>query len=246
MAVHGTGWLTGLAPALPDWIGADLDRRAVVRSERLATRYARRAAGSARWWTIAAAVTPVAAAVDHEWAWLAVGAVALMNGALWAREAALANRRDPGLPLPSVPAPGLRSLRGSAAAEPLRRGEAAIVAFAAMARASPPGPTAAAVRCAMASAGAAVDGLRLRAARVTACEAAARAVANPARRAELSTIVRALVDDMTAAVRALDDLLGAAGDVIGAVSPRPHELAALGDATEALRGYAAAWRELAP
>src|SRR4030095_4211107 len=94
------------------------------------------------------------------------------------------------------PPPSPMALRGSAAAEPLLRGESGMAALAAMGRTSAPGPGAEALRDAMAAAADVVDGLRVLAARVVACEAAVRAIADPRRRREVQASAGALVDQM--------------------------------------------------
>jgi hypothetical protein len=254
---------------VPDAVGADLERRAAWRESRAAGRYVRRAHWTAGWWAGFGALTVAigeAAAPSAWWLWLATGAGALVNSGVWVAHAAQYRRRNPGPPLPLAPAPGVRALTGSAAAGPLRRGEAAITAFLALARPLPPGPTADVVRSAMASAAEVVDGLRLRASRVIACEQAARAVTDPTGRAQINGAVRALVQEMDAAIRALDELVAAAAEVVGAgaatgslglpgpsglppavgggLGMSPVDLDRLAAQAENLRGYAAGLRDL--
>ncbi|MBL7501326.1 hypothetical protein I6A84_37015 [Frankia sp. CNm7] len=255
-----------MTPKVSDAVAGDLDRRAAWREARQATRFSRRARWTAGCWAAFAAVsTPVGVAVGGAdwWLWLATGAGALANGGLWAWQAARAERRNPGPPIPQAPAPSVRALSGSAAAGPLRRGEGTITAFLALSRPVPPGPTAEVIRSAMAAAAEVVDGLRLRAGRVVACEAAAKAVADPAGRAQLTATAKALVEEMTAAARALDDLVAATAEVVGAgvratagdasaglaaggaaLGVTPVDLAGLAERAESLRGYAAALRDL--
>ncbi|MBX6388551.1 MAG: hypothetical protein IRZ08_06050 [Frankia sp.] len=256
---------------MPDWVGADIERRAVDREARETTRYARRASWTAKAWAAFAAITPAFAAAAGDWLWLSVGGAALVNGGLWAQEAIRARRRTPELPVPRQPAPSAAALRGSAAAGPLRRGEAAMRAFTSLLKAAPPGAAEDALRSGMAAAAEVVDGLRVRASSVVACEGAARALTNPAGRAELDSTIQELVTEMEAAVRALDDLLGAAAEVVGvarasaaragqdviagtptgrlgpgqlgAASLGP-DLAALSERAASLRAYAAGLREL--
>lgn len=253
-------------------MAADLARRATQREARAATRYARRARWTAgSWAALAAVITPAGAAFggDMWWMWLLTGAGSLAGGGLWALEAARADRHMPGPPLPVAAAPSVAVLTGSAAAGPLRRGEEAIGAFLALARPLPPGPTADVIRSAMASAAEVVDGLRLRATRVVACDAAARAMADRAARAQLAGTTLALVEEMNAAVRALDELVAAAAEVVGAsvyassggidlggpsaegmpvggaaLGMAPVDLDALTDQAEKLRGYAAGLRDV--
>jgi hypothetical protein len=264
--VEGWDWRRP-RPKVPPAIGADLERRAARREVRATTWFARRARWTAGCWAVfAAVVTPAGLAADPgEWVlWLATGAGSLLSGGLWALQATRESRRNPGLPLPAAPAPATRELSGSAAAEPLRRGEASITAFLALSRPVPPGPTADLVRSAMSSAVEVVDGLRLRAARVLGCEAAARAVVDPAGRAHLNAVIVGLVGEMTAAVRALDDLVAATAEVVGAGVWTPGygaaglpavssavaagadgplaDLTALAEQAENLRGYAAGLR----
>ncbi|WP_232425309.1 hypothetical protein [Pseudofrankia inefficax] len=269
MRLEGWDWRR-TRPRVPDAVGADLERRAAWRQTRAAGRYVRRAQWTAGWWAGFGVITAgIGEAIDPSagWLWLAVGAGALVNSGVWVAHAARYRLRNPGPPLPVAPAPGVRALTGSAAAAPLRRGEAAITAFLALSRPLPPGPTADVVRGAMASAAEVVDGLRLRASRVIACEEAARAVTDPAGRAQVNAAARALVAEMEAAMRALDELVAASAEVVGAgaaagglplagvAGPRPVGGAGLGMSpvdvdglaaqAENLRGYAAGLRELA-
>jgi hypothetical protein len=191
-----------------------------------------------------AALSPVAAVVDG-WGWLAVGAVSVVRVGLAGRELATLRREDDGLPLPSAPAPRPWELRGSAAAEPLRRGEAALSALAAMTRSVGPGAARSLLQGAVAGGAELVDGLRVGAARVVACESAVRAVAHPERRAELSRTRDGLAGTMRTSADTFDDLLVAAGEVVGSVSPSAPGLARLRADTEVLREYAAALRALA-
>ncbi|ABD12886.1 hypothetical protein CcI156_09735 [Frankia sp. CcI156] len=236
-----------LRPALPDWVRADVERRSLLRTERRAgrgVRWARRrAAVTAFGWIAVASVTPVAAVVDG-WGWLVVGAAAIIRAGLAGWETAVIRREDRGFALPSAPAPPPWALRHSAAAEPLRRGEAGLAALVAMARTLAPGAARGPVRAAVAGAADLVDGLRVTAMRVVACERAARAVTYPARRAEILATRKDLVAEMSASVATLDDLLAAASEVVGTVVASSPDLARLTQQIEALRGYAAALREL--
>ncbi|MDT3443103.1 MULTISPECIES: phage shock envelope stress response protein PspM [unclassified Pseudofrankia] len=256
---------------MPDAMAAEMERRGAQREARAATRYARHARWTAGGWAaLAAVITPAGVAFGHEWwMWLLAGAGSLVNSGLWALQAARADRQTPGPPLPVSAAPGVRALTGSAAAGPLRRGEEAISAFLALARPVPPGPTADVIRSAMASAAEVVDGLRMRANRVVACEAAARALADRSARAQLAGTVQALAEEMNTAVRALDDLVAAAAEVVGAgvyaysggldlggpappgtpvggaaLGVAPVDLDALAEQAENLRGYAAGLRDV--
>jgi hypothetical protein len=257
---------------MPDAMAVEVERRGAQRAARAATRYARRARWTAgSWAALAAVITPAGAALGGPewWLWLLTGAGSLVNSGLWALQAARADRHNPGPPLPTAAAPSVRALTGSAAAEPLRRGEEAINAFLALARPVPAGPTADVIRSAMASAAEVVDGLRMRANRVVACEAAARAVADRSARSQLDGTTQALVREMSTAVQALDELVAAAADVVGAgvyassggidlggpppagvpaggaaLGMTPVDLDALADQAENLRGYAAGLRDV--
>ncbi|WP_157734151.1 MULTISPECIES: phage shock envelope stress response protein PspM [Frankia] len=238
-----------VVPSLPAWVGADVERRSLVRAERRAGRglrwARRREAAAVSIWTGVAALTPVAAVVDDSWGWLVAGGAALARAALAGRELALLRRADGGLPLPRTPAPSPWELRRSAAAEPLRRGEAGLAALMAMTRSLGPGAARSLLQTAAAGAADLVDGLRVGAARVVACEAATRAVSDSGRRAELARTTEALVASMTTSVAVFDDLLAAAGEAVGTVSSSAPGLIRLREDTETLRGYAAALRDLA-
>ncbi|WP_261553826.1 phage shock envelope stress response protein PspM [Frankia tisae] len=238
-----------VVPALPAWVGADVERRSLLRAERRAGRglrwARRRETATASIWTGVAALTPVAAVAYDSWGWLVAGGAALARAALAGRELGLLRRVDGGLPLPRSPEPSPWELRRSAAAEPLRRGEAALAALAAMTRSLGPGPARTLLQTTAAGAADLVDGLRLGAARVVACEAAARAISHPGRRAELARTTEALVATMTTSVAVFDDLLAAAGEAVGTVSSSAPGLIRLREDTEMLRGYAAALRDLA-
>jgi ABC-type transporter Mla subunit MlaD len=69
-------------------------------------------------------------------------------------------------------------------------------------------------------------------------------VTYPARRAEILATRKDLVAEMSASVATLDDLLAAASEVVGTVVASSPDLARLTQQIEALRGYAAALREL--
>nr|WP_235826364.1 hypothetical protein [Candidatus Frankia alpina] len=238
-----------VVPALPAWVGADVERRSLLRAERRAGRglrwARRRETATASIWTGVAALTPVAAVAYDSWGWLVAGGAALARAALAGRELGLLRRVDGGLPLPRNSAPSPWELRRSAAAEPLRRGEVALAALAAMTRSLNPGPARTLLQTTAAGAADLVDGLRLGAARVVACEAAARAISHPGRRAELTRTTEALVATMTTSVAVFDDLLAAAGEAVGSVSSSAPGLIRLREDTEMLRGYAAALRDLA-
>ncbi|KQC37629.1 hypothetical protein UK82_14610 [Frankia sp. ACN1ag] len=234
---------------MPAWVGADVERRSLERAERRAGRglrwARRREAASVSIWTGVAALTPVAAVAYDSWGWLVAGGAALARAALAGRELGLLRRADNGLPLPRTPAPSLWELRRSAAAEPLRRGEAGLAALVAMTRSLGPGPARTFLQTAVAGAAELVDGLRVGAARVVACEAAVRAISHPGRRAELARSTEALVATMATSVAVFDDLLAAAGETVGTVSSSAPGLIRLREDTEALREYAAALRDLA-
>jgi len=241
-------WVAGARPALPDWAGAGVERWSLQRAQRRADRgrrWARRwSAGSATAWAVVAALSPVPAVLDR-WEWLLLGAVSAVRAALAGRELAALGRDDDALPMPVAPAPGPWEMRGSAAAEPLRRGEAALVALAAMIRSMPAGPARALLLGAAGGGAELVDGLRVGATRVVACESAMRAVAHPERRADLARARDGLVATMTTSVATFDDLLAAAGETVGSVSTTAAGLARLRADTETLREYATALRTLA-
>jgi hypothetical protein len=265
--LEGWDWRRSIPAQVPDAVGADLERRAAWRETRTTSRYVRRAYRTAGWWAgFGVVTTAIGEAADPSIWWLAAAAGAAVNAGLWVVNAARYRQQNPTPPLPTAPAPSVRALTGSAAAGPLRRGEATITAFLALARPLPPGPSAEVIRGAMASAAEVVDGLRLRASRVIACEGAARAVADPAGRAQITEAARTLLGEMEAAVRALDGLVGASAEVVGAgaavggegppgpaVGPvpvgaalglSPFDLESLTAQAESLRGYAAGLREL--
>jgi hypothetical protein len=240
----------GTFPALmPAWARAEMERRVLVRSERRARRRAlrphRRAVRSMRVWTAAAAATPVAVVVDG-WGWVLFGAAAAARAGLSWWEARATADVGQGLPLATMPAPSPMALRGSRAAEPLLRGESAMAALAAFVRAQGPGPVADALRSAMAAAADVVDGLRVFAARVAAGEAAARAVADPARRGVVQASVEAMLAQMRQAAAGLDGLLQAATDVVATATVQPggYTYTRLDEETIALRGLAAGLRDL--
>jgi hypothetical protein len=239
----------GAAPAaMPAWARAEMERRVLVHSERRARRRAlrphRRAVRSMRLWTAAAAVAP-AVAIFNGWEWLVVGGGALLRAALSWREAVATADVEPGLPLATVPPPSPMALRGSAAAEPLLRGESALAALARLVRAQAPGPAADELRAAMAAAAEVVDASRVFAARVVACEAAARAVADPRRRREVQASAEVSLTQMRHAAAGLDGLLEAATDLVAAVAAaQPIGHTRLDDQILALRGLAAGFRDL--
>ncbi|SNQ49073.1 conserved hypothetical protein [Frankia canadensis] len=234
-------------PALPDWAGAGYERWSLRRAQRRAgrgRRWARRwSAGSATLWAAVAALSTVPAVLDR-WEWLLLGAVSAARAALAGRELAELGRDEDALPMPTAAAPGPWELRGSAAAEPLRRGEAALVALAAMTRSIAESPARVLLRGGVAGGAELVDGLRAGAVRVVACESAARAVAHPDRRAELLRTRDGLVATMTTSVATFDDLLVAAAEAVGSVSTAAPGLERLRADTEVLREYAAALRAL--
>ncbi|WP_322747863.1 MULTISPECIES: phage shock envelope stress response protein PspM [unclassified Frankia] len=240
---------------LPEWLRADVERRSLVRGERRLVRgharRRRRAERSTRLWIGVAVLAPAIAAVEGSWGWLVVAAGALARAGLaWHQAQGAASLSPVVLPLPSAPLPSRVRLYGSAAADPLQRGEAAIAALAAIMRASPPGPAAEAVRAAMASAAEVVDSLRNRAQHVLACESAARAVADASRRAEIISTVSDLVSAMNAAVQALDAMLAAATDLLASTVSTvstpltPGQLDGLDRQTATLRAFAEGLRDL--
>ncbi|MCK9897387.1 hypothetical protein MXD60_22815, partial [Frankia sp. AgB32] len=148
-------------------------------------------------------------------------------------------------PAPPGRAPGGGGGGGGAGPAPLRRGEAAQSALAAMTRSVGAGPARSMLRGAVAGGVELVDGLRVGAARVVACEAAIRAVADPARRAELVRARDGLAATMRTSTGVFDDLLVAAGEVVAGVPSAALGLDRLEADTQALRQYAAALRDLA-
>ncbi len=236
---------------MPDRLRADLERRSLLRGEqrlvRTRSRQARRASRSARMWAGVAVLTPGVAVVEGTWGWLVVGAGALARAGLSWRQSRLSTPPPTVLPLPTAPLPSRLMLRGSAAAKPLYRGEAAMTALGTMLRALPAGPAAATVRAAMVPAAEVVDGLRFQAARVLACESAARAVADGDRRAEITRTLLELVGSMNAAVEGLDSMLAAASDLLASASASALALGPVGSLerqTASLRGFADGLREL--
>lgn len=257
------GVLGASLPALPDWARAEVERRTLERAERrdrrLALRPYRRARRSVQSWLAGAAVTPLAAAVDvvgddssgNLLGWLAVGLGCLLGAGMAHREASRAAVTPPGLPLATAPAPKPAALWRSAAAAPLRRGESALNAFAAMMRSLGPGPTTETLRSAMVAAAEVVDGLRVYASRVVAFEAAARAMSDRARRREVDNRAEVLLARMTAAAEGLDELLDAASEMVAAASGDPWATGNLAgggsrrldDEIARLRGFTAGLRE---
>ena len=244
---------------MPDWARAEVERRFLERAERRDRRSAlrpyRRARRSVQTWLAGAATVPVAATVDvvaldggaeNLLGWLAVAVGALAGAGLASREAGRAARVPAGLPLATAPAPSPAALWRSAAAGPLRRGESALGAFAAMVRSLGPGPMADTLRTAMAAAAEVVDGLRIHAARVVAFEAAARAVSDPVRRGEVQMRAEVLLTRMTAAADGLDGLLDAASELVAAASGHSGGdggLRRLDDEIARLRGFTVGLRE---
>ncbi|WP_026240122.1 phage shock envelope stress response protein PspM [Parafrankia discariae] len=237
-----------VTPALPDWIRADVERRSLERSERRfgrsVRRARRRAAISTQAWTAAAAASPAAAFIDHSWGWFVFGGAALVRAGLSYRELRAFQDTADAPALPVVPAPTAMALRRSAAARPLRRGEAGLAALVALARSVADHPPAAPVRTAVAGAVRLVDGLRVSAGQVLACEAAARAVADPARRAGILATSAQLLDGMNRAADALDGLLAAATEIVGTVAAPAAELRRLTEDVDRLRAYADGLSEL--
>ncbi len=191
-----------------------------------------------------AAASPIVAVAGQHESWLMVGAAAVLRAGLSGWETATLRRDGDALPAPSAPPPRPWQLRGSAAAEPLRRGEAALSALAAMTRSLGSGPARTMLRGAVAGGVELVDGLRAGAARVVACETAIRAVADPVRRAELVRSRDSLAATMRTSTGLFDDLLVAAAEVVAGVSPAAPGLDRLEADTQALRQYAAALRDL--
>jgi hypothetical protein len=97
----------------------------------------------------------------------------------------------------------------------------------------------------MATAAEVVDSLRVLAARVVACEAAARAVTDPRRRREVQASAGALLAQMRHAAAGLDGLLGAATDVVATATTQPAGgYSRLDDEILALRALAAGLRDV--
>lgn len=238
------------AGRMPDWIRADVDRRLFVHTEwrarRAASRPRRRALVSARaWTTLAVGCLPVAA-IEHAWAWAVVGGLAAARGGLsWRDARRAAAGESAGLSMPSVAPPPPGALRRSAAAEPLRRGESALMALGAAVRTLPVGPVAEQGRAAMATGAAIVDELRGQAHRVLACEAAERAGTDPGHRASARARSEGLAAEMAVTAAHLDELLAAAGEVVAALPGAGRHPDQLRAQTETLRGTAAALRDLA-
>ncbi|MGF7236073.1 MAG: phage shock envelope stress response protein PspM [Frankia sp.] len=238
------------AGRMPDWIRADVDRRLLVHTEwrarRTASRPRRRALASARAWsTVAVGCVPVAA-IERTWTWAVVGGLAAARGGLSWRDARRAGAAESaGLTMPTVTGPPPGALRRSAAAEPLRRGESALMALGAAVRTLPAGPVADQGRAAMATGVSIVDELRGQAHRVLACEAAARAGVDPAHRDSARARARAVAAEMASNAAHLDELLAAAGEVIEALPGCGLHPDHLRMQTETLRGTAAALRDLA-
>lgn len=195
-------------------------------------------------WSAVAALSPVGAVLGG-WEWLLLGAVAVARAGLGGRELAALHRDDAMVRLPGAVAPSPWELRGSAAAAPLRRGEAALGALVALARSlSSTGPPSVLAYGAAGGAVEVVDGLRLGAVRVVACEAAMRAVVDPGRRAGLVQARDDLVAVMRTSAAGLDDLLVAAVEVVGGAAAGAADLERLRADTELLREYAQALRSL--
>ncbi|CAO5148979.1 conserved hypothetical protein [Frankia sp. AiPs1] len=244
--------LSRAVPGLPDWLGAGVERRSLRRLQRRDGR-GRRWAG--RWvatttagWSAVAALSPVGAVLGGG-EWLLLGAAALVRAGLGGWELARLRRVDEAVALPRTVAPSPWELRGSAAAAPLRRGETALGALAALARslgqAGRSGPAASLVRGAVVDGVELVNGLRIGAVRVTACEAAMRAMADPARRAEVARARDELAATMQTSVAGMDELLAAAVEVVGGARPSAADLERLRADSELLREYARALRSLA-
>lgn len=242
-----SGRLTDLA--VPDWLRADVDRRLLThgesRARRAAARPRRRAVASMRAWAAFAAICLPVAAIETAWGWVvAAGLAAARAGLSWREARRLAAAEDAGLALPTVPAPAITALRRSAAAAPLRGGESALMALATVVRSLPPGPVGEQGRAAMAAAATTVDTLREQAARVIACERVARAATDPGRRADAQAHADALVATMRADADGLDELLGAASDLVTALPADRPEIHHLTARTDTLRGIAEALRDL--
>jgi hypothetical protein len=242
-----------LVSYLPDWLRADIERRNLVRNERrLARAYVRRqqwATRSTQLWAGVAVAAPAVAVAGGSWEWLIVGAGAAARAGLsWRQARSVATAAPPAMPLPTAPSPSRARLYGSAAAEPLQRGEAAVVALGGILQALPAGPAAEAVRVAMASAAEVVDRLRNRAHHVLACEAAARAVTDVDRRSAIVAGVSDLVSVMRAEVQALHDMLAAASELLATASTplTPGQLDSLDRQTATLRAFAEGLRDLKP
>lgn len=235
-----------MAAGLPDWLRADIERRSFENAERRFSRPFRRARQrallSAQAWAAAAAASPVVAAIGDEWGWLAFGAAALARAGLSFRE--YRTSPESGLPAPSVPPLRALELRRSAAARPLRRGEAGLAAVAALLCSVEARPGTTQVQTAMVTAARLVDGLRMTARRVLACESAMRAVSDPARRADIRATSARLLAAMEQAADLLDELLTAATEIVVTVTTPTAELTGLADEVERLRTYADGLSEL--
>ncbi|WP_066068833.1 phage shock envelope stress response protein PspM [Frankia sp. EI5c] len=232
---------------MPDWLRVDVERRSFANSRRRLGRPFRRArerALNSAWiWGAAAAVSPAAAVVADEKGWLLFGAAAVVQAGLSVRE----YRTTPagGLPAPLVAPLRALELRRSAAARPLRRGEAGLAALAAL-LGSVEGPAAVQVAESTRTAVRLVDGLRSTARRVLACESALRAVSGQARRAEIQAASAQLLTGMEQAADLLEELVALATGIVGAVAvaAAEPELDRLAEDVERLRNYADGLSEL--
>lgn len=96
----------------------------------------------------------------------------------------------------------------------------------------------------MATAAEIVDGLRVLAARVVACEAAARAIADPRRRREVWANAEALLAQMRHAATGMGGLLQAATDLVATATTQLGGHSRLDDEILALRALAAGMRDV--
>lgn len=236
-----------LAARLPPAVWLDLERRTVLRAEvrarRVAERRRRRAARSASLWATVAAAMPAVAVVEDQWGWFLVGGAALARSGLSWRQYRTAPPSPELLPMPSVVPPRLP--RRSAAATPLHRAEAALLALRGLVAQLPSGPLAEQGRAAVLTAVETLDGLRAQAARVAACENAARAVADPTRRRTIEASVAPLLAGLERGADGLDELLAAASDTVASALGSPVPGVRLAEAVGTLRALAAGLRELA-
>lgn len=235
-----------LAARLPPAVRVDLERRTVLRAElrarRVAGRRRRRAARSASLWATVAAAMPAVAVVEDQWGWFLVGGAALARSALSWRQYRSAPAPPQPLPMPSVVPPQLR--RRSAAAAPLHRAEAALLALRGLVAQLPSGPLAEQGRTAVLAAVETVDGLRAQAGRVAACENAARAVADPRRRQAIEAGMASLLTELHRGADGLDELLAAASETVVSTPGAPVVGVRLAEAIGALRALAEGLREV--
>ncbi|MCK9897388.1 hypothetical protein MXD60_22820, partial [Frankia sp. AgB32] len=114
--------MAAVRPGLPDWIGADVERRSLRRAERRAgrpRRWARRwAAGRTAGWSAVAAAAPIVAVAEQHASWLARGVAAALRAGLAGWEMATLRRDGEALPVPTALAPRPWQRRGSGGGRP--------------------------------------------------------------------------------------------------------------------------------